>query len=82
MPELPSEGEANPCDVLKYSKIKQKLLAMINIHLLAGITFVQHGVQVAGLAEELVLEDHIVQSYSLLAYRALQTILMPGKYLP
>ena len=55
---------------------------MINIHLLAGITFVQHGVQVAGLAEELVLEDHIVQSYSLLAYRALQTILMPGKYLP
>ena len=50
--------------------------------LLAGIALVQHGFQVAGLAEEVVLEDNIVQSYPFLAYRALQTVLMPGKYLP
>jgi len=45
------------------------------------ITFVEDSVQIARLAEEIVLENNIIKRYSSLTHRALQAVFMPGQHL-
>ena len=79
MPELSTEGKANSSDGLKHKIDEDNALDDFPdmFYLFTLITLVKHGVCVAGIAEEFVLEDDIVHGYSCLACRTLQTVFMP-----
>ena len=72
MPELPPDGESNSSDGLNYFIDSTKGgTDIITTDLHAGMALVKHGARIARLAEELVLEDDIVQRYSCSAFRTL-----------
>ena len=65
VPELPPEGEADSSDGLKHEGDEQRILQIqYQTYLHTFITFVKNSVQVAGLAEQFVLEDDIIHRYS------------------
>ena len=81
MPKLSSEGEANSSDGLKHLTDEDETKDDIFTHLNTLITLAKHSVQVARLAEEFLIEDDIVQTYSCLTHRTMQAVFMPSQNL-
>ena len=77
VPELPPEGVAHPSDGLEHGRYRA-VCWICHYYLPALLTLAQHGGEVAGLAEEAVPEDHIVQSDPFTAHRAVKAGLVPS----